>query len=461
MKREVQFLKSAWKRCASVFLSAAMAVTVFAGCSGNGSTTTAASAAAGSSQSGAAASSVSADNGQKYTLNFWTLFTGGDGDVMAKVVKAFNDSHPNIQVKITTLEWGDPYYTKLETSVAAGNGPDIGVSHITKLPELVSQNVLSSLDDYTQSCSINWNNYGQNVMQSSTFNGKHYSIPLDFHPYVLYYNKTLLQKSGMLNGKEEPDITPGEDGKGFADFLVKLKSKLPSGVSPLAETESGDDVYRFWWTLYNQAGGKDFVSDDGGSAKIDTEPAVKAINYMKDLFDKYQVIPKNLNKDHFSDKFQNQSCAMLINGVWSVNTFADTKGLDFGVIPIPQIFNNSDCWGDSHNLVLPAQNNGDKGRETAAVTFMNWVSQNGQIWGQAGHIPANTAAQKSSEFTALPKRSGFVSSVNNVVFPKQSEKTWPLKDIIYKNLETVLNGSTTAETAFKTITDQMNKQLNS
>ena len=281
------------------------------------------------------------------------------------------------------------------------------------------------------------------------------------HPYVLYYNKSLLQKAGMLNSSGEPDITAGQDGKGFVDFLVKLKSKLPSGVSPLAQTESGDDVYRFWWTLYNQAGGKDFVSSDGNSAKIDTEPAVKAINYMKDLFDKYQVIPKNLNKDHFSDKFQNQSCAMLINGVWCVNTFATTEGLDFGVMPVPQIFNNSDCWGDSHNLVLPAQSNGDKGKESAAVTFMNWVSQNGQIWGQAGHIPANTTAQKNPAFTALPKRSGFVNSVSNVVFPKQSEKTWPLKDVIYKNLETVLNGSTTAETAFKTITDQMNKQLNS
>lgn len=433
----------------------ALASSILAGCSSSGN------ASSGSAQSNnSQAPAASADTGKKYNLNFWTLFSGGDGDVMTKVVNTFNQSHPNIQVKITALEW-DPYYTKLEAAVAAGNGPDIGVSHITKLPELVSQKVVYSLDDYAGTCSVDWNNYNQNLMQASTFDGKHYSIPIDYHPYVLYYNKTLLKKAGMLNSKGEPDITEGQDGKGFIDYLVKLKSKLPSGVSPLAETESGDDVYRLWWTLYNQAGGKDFISSDGQSAKIDMQPAVKAINYYKDLVDKYQVIPKNLNKDHFPDNFQNQTSAMLINGVWSVNAFANTKGLDFGVMPVPKIFDSSAAWGDSHNLVLPVQKNLDKDKEAACVTFMNWVSQNGQIWGQAGHVPANISAQKSPDFQSLPKRSGFVGSVSNVVFPKQSEQTWPLKEIIYKNLETVLNGSTTPEAAFKTITDQINKQLKS
>lgn len=448
-------MKRTFKRCASIFLSMALATSMFAGCSNSGNSS---STSTGNSSQSAAASAGTSQ--KKYNLNFWTLFSGGDGDVMAKVVKTFNDSHPNIQIKITALEW-DPYYTKLETAVAAGNGPDIGVSHITKLPELVSQNVVYSIDDYAQAASVDWNSYSQTLMKASTFNGKHYSIPIDYHPYVLYYNKTLLKKAGMLNSNGEPDITQGQDGKGFVDYLVKLKSKLPSGVSPLAETESGDDVYRFWWTLYNQAGGKDFISADGQSAKIDLQPAVKAINYYKDLVDKYQVIPKNLNKDHFPDNFQNQTSAMLINGAWSVNTFTTTKGLDFGVMPVPKIFDSSAVWGDSHNLVLPVQKNLDKDKEAACVTFMNWVSQNGQIWGQAGHIPANTNAQKSSAFQSLPKRSGFVGAVNNVVFPEQSQQTWPLKEIIYKNLETVLNGSTTPEAAFKTITDQMNKQLNS
>lgn len=443
-------MKRMFTKCMSVLLSSILAVS-FSSCSGN---------QAGKNSSNVQPSSAASASQPKRTLNFWTLFSGGDGDVMDKVVKSFNDSHPNIQVKITALEW-DPYYTKLETAVAAGNGPDIGVSHITKLPELVSQNVIYSLDDYVKSCSINWDDYNQNVMQASTFNGKHYSIPIDYHPYVLYYNKTLLKKAGVLNSNGKPDITEGQDGKGFVDYLVKLKSKLPSNISPLAETESGDDVYRFWWTLYKQAGGKDFVSQDGKKAEIDLQPAIKSINYYKDLVDKYQVIPKNLNKDHFPENFQNQTAAMLINGVWSVNTFSNTKNLDFGIMPIPKIFNSKATWGDSHNLILPVQQKPDKDKETACVTFMNWVSQNGQIWGQAGHIPADSKARSSSEFQSLPKRSEFVSAVNNVVFPKQSEYTWPLKEIIYKNLEMVLNGTTSAQTAFQTITDQMNKQLNS
>jgi len=298
-------------------------------------------------------------------------------------------------------------------------------------------------------------------MTASTFNGKHYSIPIDTHCYAIFYNKTMLKAAGMVGSDGKPNITLGNNGQGFIDYLVALKSKLPSGKFALAETEKGDDVYRFWFSIYNQLGGKNFISADGKTCKIDTEKAVKAINYMKDLWTKYKVIPENLDNNHFPDQFQNQNAALMLNGVWSIYTMANTNGLDFGVIPFPKLFDNASAWGDSHNLILPKQKNLDKGREEAALTFMNWVAENGAIWGQAGHIPAYTPARESSAYTSLPGRSDLVNAVSSVVFPSQSAQTWPCKQIIYQNLETVLNGSVQPDAAFKTIEEQINKQLKS
>lgn len=44
---------------------------------------------------------------------WWDFFGGGDGVRMQEIIKDFNSTHPDIQIKPTTLEWGTPFYTKV------------------------------------------------------------------------------------------------------------------------------------------------------------------------------------------------------------------------------------------------------------------------------------------------------------------------------------------------------------
>ena len=76
-------------------------------------------------------------------LVMWSLFTGGDGEYMTKIIDDYNATSPSKQVQSITLVWAD-YYTKLQTAVAADKGPDIGLSHVSKLPELVDQGVVEA-----------------------------------------------------------------------------------------------------------------------------------------------------------------------------------------------------------------------------------------------------------------------------------------------------------------------------
>lgn len=52
-------------------------------------------------------------------LVFWSLFSGGDGEYMDKIISDYNATDPDKQVQSIMLVWGD-YYTKLQTAVAAG-----------------------------------------------------------------------------------------------------------------------------------------------------------------------------------------------------------------------------------------------------------------------------------------------------------------------------------------------------
>ena len=85
--------------------------------------------------------------------------------------------------------------------------------------------------------------------------GKQYAVPLDIHSIILYYNKDLLKKAGLLGDDGKPK---GLDGAANWDAaLAKLTANGVSGLSVPADNASG---WRIFYTLLNQQGG-DFLKD--------------------------------------------------------------------------------------------------------------------------------------------------------------------------------------------------------
>ncbi|WP_237088934.1 hypothetical protein [Paenibacillus larvae] len=58
---------------------------------------------------------------EKVTLNFWYGWTGPEADALEKLIKEFNDTHKEIQVK--GLSQSD--YQKQLTAITGGNPPDL------------------------------------------------------------------------------------------------------------------------------------------------------------------------------------------------------------------------------------------------------------------------------------------------------------------------------------------------
>ena len=65
---------------------------------------------------------------------WWDFLGGGDGIRMKAMIAEFNAEHPNINVTSTTLEWGVPYYTRVQTAIPVGEGPDIMTYHTSRMP---------------------------------------------------------------------------------------------------------------------------------------------------------------------------------------------------------------------------------------------------------------------------------------------------------------------------------------
>ncbi|MNX85507.1 hypothetical protein D3C86_1173460 [compost metagenome] len=80
------------------------------------------------------------------TLQYWTLLNGGDGARMKQLVDGFNASQGDYKIETTTLNWGEPFYTKLKTASAMGSGPDMATIHLSKISGLTQTQGLEPIN---------------------------------------------------------------------------------------------------------------------------------------------------------------------------------------------------------------------------------------------------------------------------------------------------------------------------
>jgi multiple sugar transport system substrate-binding protein len=400
---------------------------------------------------GCSGSNSKGTNG-KTTLTFWTLFAGGDGDYMQAIIDDYNKSQDEVVIENVILEWGE-YYTKLVTGVSSGNGPDIGISHTSKLPELMDAGVVTSLDTEADAIGLDWSSYNETALAATIHDGKHYAIPIDTHSFILYYNKKLLRDAGLLGADEKPMMKDGEEG--FVEFLSTLKSKLPNEISPYSLANTGEP-YRLWWALYHQLGGNDVISDDGTKAEIDKENAIKAAAFIRGLFESGFIKP---NDPDFYQTFQSQQAAIMTTGVWATGTWENTEGLEFGAMQIPAIYGSQTTWGDSHTIILPITKDNDEKKRQAALKFMDWIGENGHMWAKAGHIPAKDKVVNTEGFKSLSYRGDYFEAASNTAHAKTSTKTWAKNDLLNKYLDQIWTGEVTPEQGIDIIEAELNLLL--
>ena len=82
----------------------------------------------------------------KEVVVWWDFLGGGDGVRMKQLIGDFNkEMGAEIEIQPTTLEWGIPFYTKVQTSAAVGEGPDLMTYHLSRLPLGVTTGALSEI----------------------------------------------------------------------------------------------------------------------------------------------------------------------------------------------------------------------------------------------------------------------------------------------------------------------------
>ncbi|WP_419874502.1 ABC transporter substrate-binding protein [Candidatus Pristimantibacillus sp. PTI5] len=398
-----------------------------------------------------------ADNETKAStvrLEFWTPFSGGDNQFMTEMVNRFNKENKEIEV-VQVNSRLDDYYSRLKTAIMSGNAPDLAILHQTSLQQFVQNGYIEKLTEPAKQINLDWTGFNKNILDSTMYDGHSYAVPLDTHALVMYYNKSFLRQAGLLDADGNPLMSAGADG--FAAFLQKLKASIPPNIAPMAQPSTRIDSVWLWWSLYNQInGGGTFYNEQGTEAVFNNPKALKALTFVDQLYKK-QLIPPNIN-DAFK-LFYDGEAAVLITGMWGTGAFEKATNLDFGVIPMPVLFDQPAVWGDSHTIAIPTRHAMTDERKRAALTFAKWCVEHGAMWAEAGHVPSMTKVVAGEPFNSLDYRSAYAATANYVAYWPRHVRQWSIVEILIQEFEKMNYSQQSPEQTLQAAVKRVNTEL--
>jgi multiple sugar transport system substrate-binding protein len=376
-----------------------------AGAVGLGAATAACGTAVGQ---GFAGGSVPGD-----TIDYWNLFSGGDGTRMAQMVSDYQADHPAVRINPVTLTWGDPYYTKLALATEGGHPPQVAVAHLSRLPGLAEAGLLRELGaDELARHGIAPASFDPRALEKSHVGGRWYALPLDIHPFVLFYRTDFAARAGLLDAHGRPVGLDGVDG-----FLAAMRAaKRATGAYAASIGINGDTSsgWRFFSTLYGQLGGQ-MLAEDGRRVVFDDGRAEQALEVMRQLCVD-QLVPTGIDYQGAIALFAAGRAAFHFNGEWEVTSF-QKSGTPFDMARFPQLFPGAYAVNaDSHALVLPRQSEDDPAHRELALDLCRGLLDATLTWAKGGHIPAWLPVRTSAAYRALKPQSNYADAAEGAYY---------------------------------------------
>ncbi len=380
--------------------------------------------AAGSLAAAGALSGCSTAVGQAFTgsagpsslLNFWHPFTGGDGAQLVGMQSGYRKRNPGTDLKSTTLVWGSPYYTKLTLATLGQRPPQVAITHVSRLPTLAASGLLreispSELDQH----GLTAGRFAKSAFRSAHHAGKLYALPLDTHPFVLYYRTDIAKKAGLLDDKGQLTDVDGPDK--FLDAMRAVKEVTGLWGASIATVKDPATCWRFFWSLYRQLGA-DLVTDGGRKVVMDRAAAEEALAYIRRMADQ-KLIPPGADGDGGAITLLTAGKAgFLMDGEWQLLAVQGAVKDKFDMRTFPRIFRDAPyaCAADSHAFILPKAPSETAQRADKALEFARSMLDASLDWAKGGHVPAWQATARSSAYRHLEPQAHYAEAADGAAY---------------------------------------------
>ncbi|MFP5393936.1 MAG: extracellular solute-binding protein [Gammaproteobacteria bacterium] len=394
-----------------------------------------------------------ASQGAATEVRMWTLLSGGDGARMRALVDAFNASQRAVRVVTTTLRWGEPFYTKLITATVVGAGPDLATVHLSRMANLAGGGVLRSIADAELAAAgLRAADFFPRQWAKARHEGRLYAIPLDLHPLVLYYNRDLAARAGLIDAGGR--LAPLEGIDALTQAFRQVKEKTGRDGMTMESGQSSYAIWRLWLSMLAQRGLPVVEQGRFAYGRAGEQTLAQAASW----FQRGYATP-GMDYPSSTSQFMGGNAGFMFNGVWEVpelvrSKAAGTLGFDYGIMPLPRMYDNASAWVDSHGFALPANegNPMSPAKAAAVLRFAAYVCTHSMGWAEGGHIPAYRPVAESPAARALMPNALYAGAAANAVYDPDGwymGAAGPLEAIASKFLPAPLSGQLTPADALQ------------
>jgi multiple sugar transport system substrate-binding protein len=275
----------------------------------------------------------------------------------------------------------------------------------------------------------------------------------------MFFNQDVCNKAGLVgsNGKLHP-ITGMKD---FESALAEV-SKVTKGTAiTLANVNETATPWRMFLTLYSQiSGATPYLGENGKKITVD-QSAAKEVMATLLRWTQKGWLNKGLDYAGAQTAMFTGKAGFYLEGEWELTTAQSIKGLKFGIVPVPQLFDKPANQADSHTFVLPKKDRTPAQRKQA-MGFIKSMLDQSYTWAQGGHVPAYLPLRNSQKYKALEPQADYASAAAGAVYDPEawySGSGSTFEGIAGAQLGLVQQGSLSPDEALKSISDQLQVYL--
>lgn len=353
-------------------------------------------------------------NGNVVEITQWYHEYGeaGTKEAVERYAEEYNASQSSVKVNVVWVP-GD-YYSKLNASLLAGEGPDIFES--APVGERIFAGQVAPLDDIFGDALSDFN---PNNIASVTVDDHIYGMPTTDGTGLLFYRKSMLADAGVqppTTMDELIDAASALTRDGRKGLFIGNDGCTSGQLPKIAIWSSGNEII------------------ENGEVVFDNDRTVAAFEKMRELCTSDSLLLGAPTDWYDSSVFIDGLAAMQWGGQWTLPAVEEALGDDFGVVPWPALDSDGEpatWYGGWYEQVNASSPHLDE-----ALAFVKW------LW--IDNIEAQT--EWSTQFgSTAPVRTSIVEAT-----PALNES--PAKDFMtaiaqYGHLESGVYWSSAAEAA--------------
>lgn len=219
-------------------------------------------------------------DGEPVTLNIWMAGSGDPvyDNTYRAVYDAYTAAHPNVSYELTFIPWGD-YFTKLNTALVGGAGPDIFMLGYGQMGTVQAMGDLLPLNEYIPEDWDGWDDFLPMVLDVCKKDDTMYAL---FSPAtrVYMYRKDIAQQQGVT--EKELQVSSVDELMALARKLAVKENgtTVMSGLSVVTSQNSPEQQFFVNMTYQSPDA---FLWGNDLKAGFATDAGVKAVEGLKSL----------------------------------------------------------------------------------------------------------------------------------------------------------------------------------